>query len=449
MLAGVRDFPALMGAGAPASQDFAGEARFGARMAAADVRRRNRDALLPGGDRRGQPPDRRRSRHLAAAPGRRHLRRRRPALPLHPAPSRLPRRPRRARRSARTSPGATRPRSASASRSSTRATRRSPTAACRRASASSRWPTTKPRGHLLTAIPFGFYPEREWRDDLELGATELSLALSSGGTLPPGLAHTDPSFYLAEAARWAREYVKHSKRNSETLNLYDVSGLAHYELVRALRAAGSPSGLAIGEAGLLASLRARAGICAGSQAGKDPFGFGFPWAEADTASHGDGLAVMAAEYDGLTGESTFAAGRRALARQRPRRERLGRLDGDRRRHRVPALPLPSGRQPRRLARRLAAGARRRRRRGPERRIELGRSRRDAGRARRRAAIAYARLRRRRRRLQPTTSNRSRRPSPRSTSPPARCSRSPGRPAHPRRFRRAAGARPIESAAQGA
>ena len=36
---------------------------------------------------------------------------------------------------------------------------------------------TAPSGNLLTLIPFSFYPEEEWRDDLELGATELALAL--------------------------------------------------------------------------------------------------------------------------------------------------------------------------------------------------------------------------------------------------------------------------------
>ena len=50
---------------------------------------------------------------------------------------------------------------------------------------------TEPHGHLLTAIPFDFYPESEWRDDLELGATELAIALSSG-TPPAGLPHTQP-----------------------------------------------------------------------------------------------------------------------------------------------------------------------------------------------------------------------------------------------------------------
>src|SRR5215831_6612974 len=32
---------------------------------------------------------------------------------------------------------------------------------------------TAPSGNLLTVIPFSFYPETEWRDDLELAATEL------------------------------------------------------------------------------------------------------------------------------------------------------------------------------------------------------------------------------------------------------------------------------------
>jgi len=37
-----------------------------------------------------------------------------------------------------------------------------------------------------------------------------------------------------------------------------------------------------------------------TQAGTDPFGFGFPWATYDTTSHGAGLAVMASEYTFLS-----------------------------------------------------------------------------------------------------------------------------------------------------
>ena len=43
-------------------------------------------------------------------------------------------------------------------------------------------------GRLLTVIPFDFYPETEWRDDLELGATELAIATAQGH-LPAGLPH--------------------------------------------------------------------------------------------------------------------------------------------------------------------------------------------------------------------------------------------------------------------
>ncbi|HEX4465830.1 MAG TPA: glycoside hydrolase family 9 protein, partial [Solirubrobacteraceae bacterium] len=165
---------------------------------------------------------------------------------------------------------------------------------------------THPHGRLLTVIPFGFYPESEWRDDLELGATELALALSSSAKVPHGLPHVTPSYYLGRAAEWAHAYIKRSaRRGSDTLNLYDVSGLAHFELIRALRAAGEQQGLAVDESELLADLHSELSA-ADAQAGRDPFGFGFPWAAADTTSHGAGMAVMAAEYDQLTGTETYS-----------------------------------------------------------------------------------------------------------------------------------------------
>jgi endoglucanase len=162
---------------------------------------------------------------------------------------------------------------------------------------------TTPKGNLITAIPFDFYPESEWRDDLELGATELAIALASPGTLPGGLAHTQSSYYLERAAQWASAYIAHSG-SGDPLNLYDVSGLAHFDLVRALRQAGNPTGLALGEAQLTANLADQLDAAV-DQSQQDPFGFGFQWAEADTASHGDGLSVMAAEYEQLTGQQTY------------------------------------------------------------------------------------------------------------------------------------------------
>jgi endoglucanase len=162
-------------------------------------------------------------------------------------------------------------------------------------------------GQLTTAIPFEFYPETEWRDDLELGAVELHRALvAAGGSPPAGLPHTDPAFYLQSAATWANAYITGPNDAADTLNLYDVSGLAHFELDRAMTTAGDPAGLATTHAALRGDLK-KALDGALAQGATDPFGFGFPWDVWDTTTHGAGLSVMASEYDQLTGTSTYAA----------------------------------------------------------------------------------------------------------------------------------------------
>ncbi len=159
---------------------------------------------------------------------------------------------------------------------------------------------------LLTVLPYGFYPETSWRDDLELGATEVYRALAAapaGSTA--GLPHTDPAYYLDQAATWAHAYITGNDDGTDSLNLYDVSGLAHFDLARAITAAGSPAGLAVTVPDLVADLGAQIDR-AQQQAGRDPFGFGYKWASDDTVSHGAGLSVMASEYDALTGSSTYA-----------------------------------------------------------------------------------------------------------------------------------------------
>jgi endoglucanase len=165
---------------------------------------------------------------------------------------------------------------------------------------------TAPTGNLLTAGPFDFYPETEWRDDLELGAAELYFALQGATGLPTGLPHTDPTYYLQQASTWANAYITGPNDAADTLNLYDVSGLAHFELYRAIALAGNPSGLATSQAALLADLKKQLDKAV-TQAAKDPFGFGFPWNTYDTTSHGGGLVVMANEYDFLTSSSAYAA----------------------------------------------------------------------------------------------------------------------------------------------
>jgi endoglucanase len=162
---------------------------------------------------------------------------------------------------------------------------------------------TAPSGNLTTYLPFSFYPETEWRSDLELGATELYLATAGGG-LPGGLPHTDPGLYLQQAAHWANAYITGPDDAADTLNLYDVSGLAHYELHRAIGQAGNPPGLEVTQAALLADMK-KALDGALAQAATDPFGFGFPWATWDTTSHGAGLAVMASEYNQLSSTNAY------------------------------------------------------------------------------------------------------------------------------------------------
>ncbi|MDP9160330.1 MAG: glycoside hydrolase family 9 protein, partial [Acidobacteriota bacterium] len=169
-----------------------------------------------------------------------------------------------------------------------------------------------PSGTLLTVAPYSFYPETEWRDDLELGATELFFALRRGN-LPAGLPHTDPLYYLRQGANWASAYIASTNDGADTLNLYDVSGLAHFELYRAISLACSPSGLAVTQAQLLADInkQIRASV---NRDHNDPFGYGLPWNTYDSVSHGAGLSVMAAEYNYLSSNSSYAAdSRRWLA----------------------------------------------------------------------------------------------------------------------------------------
>jgi hypothetical protein len=78
---------------------------------------------------------------------------------------------------------------------------------------------------LVTAFPSGFYPEDSWQDDLEFAGAELALAARELGDYREG-------DWTADAARWARAYLDSDVKG--TLNVADVSALAHVDLSTAL-----------------------------------------------------------------------------------------------------------------------------------------------------------------------------------------------------------------------
>jgi endoglucanase len=151
---------------------------------------------------------------------------------------------------------------------------------------------TSPDG-LLSVSPHDFYPEDSWQDDLELGAVELYLA-------------TGARSYLTKAARWAKAWMRSDLDGADTLNLYDVSALADYELYKAIGAAGNPGGLDVSRADLLADIRGQLDHAV-AVAGGDPFQAGFAWNQYDVTSHLFGLVSTASMYDELAGSTQFAA----------------------------------------------------------------------------------------------------------------------------------------------
>ena len=163
------------------------------------------------------------------------------------------------------------------------------------------------RNCLVTIAPFDGYPENVWDDDMELGATELYFALkSAGGSLPHGLIDANPDDYLKQAAHYAKRYITkiYDGGFTDTLNLYDVSSLAHFELYRALEMEGDPADLAVSKSSIRAQFLQQVSDAI-SQSLTDAWGYGNQWNSGDTTSHGAGLSVMASEAYYLTGLRTY------------------------------------------------------------------------------------------------------------------------------------------------
>jgi endoglucanase len=149
---------------------------------------------------------------------------------------------------------------------------------------------------IVTALPYAFYPESAWRDDMELGATELARA---------AFALHDPRAqkWLGTATYWGRSYLAHEAGN-DTLNLYDDSAVAHADLIAAIRAHATDASVRRVAPLLVADLRGQLerGV---RHAALDAFGAGGNKDDFDVASHTFGLVATAALYHRVTGSHAF------------------------------------------------------------------------------------------------------------------------------------------------
>ncbi|MER7180873.1 glycoside hydrolase family 9 protein [Streptomyces hyaluromycini] len=147
---------------------------------------------------------------------------------------------------------------------------------------------------LFTAFPSAFYPEDSWQDDLEFAATELALAAR-------GLEDDREGDWTADAAHWARAYLDSDVKG--TLNVADVSALAHVDLAIALDGARTGG---VGEADLYRDLRRQLddGV---DRAGHDPFGAGAVYDDFDAVPHTFGLVATARLYAKATEDTRYEA----------------------------------------------------------------------------------------------------------------------------------------------
>ena len=159
------------------------------------------------------------------------------------------------------------------------------------------------RGGLAGSIPSSYYSEREWRDDMQLAATELYLATLS--IRSPDLPHREPYPYLETASSWANDYQASPSAGADSLNLYNVAPLADFDLYRAMVASGNTTSLYTNASSVLADLRDTLSL-ASRLSRRGPFGLADVAAPVDTVAHALGVAASARLYGALTGSSAFA-----------------------------------------------------------------------------------------------------------------------------------------------
>jgi endoglucanase len=162
---------------------------------------------------------------------------------------------------------------------------------------------------LVSSEPNAYYHEPEWRDDLALGGIELYRAARRFDG-PRGFDH-DFRTYLHPAAVWTDAYITAPNHGQDSLNLYDVSSLAYYDLVPVLRiprtltyATAHNIDLPTDPGALLSDLHDQLAL-ASRLAGGDAFGLANPAVPTDTVPHALGYAIEARLYDTLSASAAF------------------------------------------------------------------------------------------------------------------------------------------------
>jgi len=165
-------------------------------------------------------------------------------------------------------------------------------------------------GPLLSTIPHAYYPETEWRANMEFAAVELYLATEQLGSSVAGLPHPAPNYYLIGAAARANDYMAEPNGGEESFTLYDVSTLADFDLVHALQ---TPAAQPLLSAGMLdtdvptiLSDRHDQLALAAHLASGNPFAEANPATNEDTVAHAFGYLTESTLYDELAGRPTYA-----------------------------------------------------------------------------------------------------------------------------------------------
>src|SRR6266849_5120080 len=87
------------------------------------------------------------------------------------------------------------------------------------------------------------------------GPTHIVEVQGVGRIVWPGNVGVGPMGSELEIEHRVHAYITGPNDATDTLNLYDVSGAAHYELYHAIAQAGNPAGLEVTQADLLSDLK--------------------------------------------------------------------------------------------------------------------------------------------------------------------------------------------------